>query len=477
MTESRVKNAEKTVSQVDLKVSEDKLKVLLSCGSEMVNSVNLIEEIKTKMKGMGIVISPDMESLRAVLEKAREKGENIFDLPIANGNPPILPEDARLEWTDDYFAPGYYIDPVTKRVDFHQKVEKTAVQKDQLLVRIVPAKEGKDGSDVFGRPIRVSRARTVEISAGPRVAWDPKEHGYRATCSGRVRMSGRTLDVDEIFHVRGDVGKDTGNIKHNGQLLVDGNIESDFEIYSAGNIEVRGLIYACRIECGGNLVAKEGINENIAQRITVKGDIITKYILNATIESNGNILVNKEIFQSHIKTSGEIVCGEGRIVGGEIMAAQGITVNEVGSKGNVKTTLIAGVDFSLLEKLKTNNDAIDKFKETIKKLTPAHKKLKSNPGLLSAAQKEGMMEISYQLEEAEAGINGLEGKNKEIRKEIFANKNAQIKITGIIYPGVILRIYDSQYAVEQALMGPLAAVFDKITGEVCLSSETEDKAG
>jgi uncharacterized protein (DUF342 family) len=298
--------------------------------------------------------------------------------------------------------------------------------------------------------------------------------GYCANCAGSVRMIGKTLEVDEVFMIRGDVGKVTGNICHRGQVVIEGNIESDYKVEASGHIEVRGLIYACEVKCGGNLIAKEGINENRTKKIAVGGDIASKYILNANVVCNGNVLAKTEIFQSVIRTKGEVNCAEGRIVGGEILSAKGIVTKEAGSKANVETTLIAGVDFALVDKLKENNDIIQKSKDTIKKLGPTCKRLKTSPITLSAAQKENLMEMEYHISDAEEQIKELEEGNKTIRREIYSNKTAQVKILGTLYPGVVIRIFDSQFIANHPLIGPLVAALDPVTHELALSSETKD---
>jgi uncharacterized protein (DUF342 family) len=465
------KNSAAIDGQFDLRITEDKMGMFLSCETSVIKSPAFMDEVKKHLEKMGVKAAPDIDSINSLQLKISQTNEAISNFPIAFGTQPVMPKDGRLEWTEDFFAKGYQIDPVTKRIDFKQKMERRSVEKDQLLVRVIPPEEGSDGVDVLGMPIKVPRAKKVELRGGQHVVWDGNEKGFRATCAGRVKYVGNMVDIDEVLHITGDVGKDTGNIRHNGQVIIDGNIESDFNVEASGDIEVKGLIYASDVICGGNLYAHEGINENSAKRIAVKGEIVAKYILNATIECHGNILVKKEIFQSNIKTSGEVNCSEGRAVGGEIYAAKGIIVGEVGSKGNVKTLLVVGIDCFLLNELKRLTDTIDKNKDTIKKMLPVYKKLKASISMLTPAQKEGMMEVNFKILEAEEEIKTLEEQGKDIRKRIFANREAQIIVMDTIFPGAILRVSDTQTGVAETLLGPIVVLIDKITAQIALSSE------
>ncbi|SYZ74390.1 hypothetical protein TRIP_C90018 [Candidatus Zixiibacteriota bacterium] len=472
MTETAENKTAPVTAPFEIKIAGDGLSVLLSLDRSILQNGNWHGLVEEKMKEMGILSPPDWERADAVINESGQ--DRIVDIVVASGIPPVPSEDGRLEWTDDYFTAGYYVDPVTKRTDFHQKVEKTSVEKGQLLVRMIPSRPGKDGQDVYGLPIKVSRPHNIELRSGPNVLWDATENGYRAKTSGKVRLSGKILDVDEVFYVAGDIGLETGNIKHTGQIAVNGNIEANFKVEATGGVDVHGMLFASDINCGGNLTAREGINENNTKRVIVGGNTVAKYILNGVVECGGNVVVGTEIFQSFIKCCGEVRC-DGRIVGGEIVSGQGITVNEAGSKANVKTTLVAGVNFTLMEKLKKNNEDIIGLKETIKKLSPILKKLKAGMAALTAAQKEGLMEIEFKITEADEEINSLEEQNKNIRKEIFANKDAYITILGTVYPGVTLRIFDSQYTVENALLGPIEARLDRMTAEIALSSELENR--
>lgn len=455
----------------ELRVSDDRLQVLLSCSHDALSRPSLKEEIRKGLAELKVTAPLLDDIFQQAQEAALECVSDITRLPIVTGKAPVPPVDGILEWTDEYFTPGYYIDPITKRIDFHQKAERPAVTKNQLLVKMIKPVPGVDGIDVFGTTIRAPLPREAELRAGINVAWDDSLQGYRALCSGKVKLVGRTLDVDTVLRIPGDVGNETGNIKHNGLVTVGGNVESEFKVEATGDIEVKGIIYAADVTCGGNLVVAEGINENPLKKIQVKGETAAKYVINAVLDSIGSINVKKEIFQSRLRSAGEINCSEGRIVGGEIIAARGVTAGEVGSRGNVATSIVAGVNCDILDRLRSVADDVMKLKEKIKKLTPVYKKLKACVSGLNAAQKESLMEMEFYISEAETEIAALEEMAKSLRREMYAGKDARITILNMVYPGVTLRVLDSQMAVEQPLLGPLAAYQDKITGALTLTSE------
>lgn len=474
MEETKTENKPEIEAIFDLKVTEDKLKILLTCSSVTGNTEDFASQVLSRLDEMKVKIKPDFDILLKVLNEAQNKKKNIVEFELVKGISPVMPIHGKIDWSGDFFNDGYYVDPETKRIDFHRKLGDPNVEKNVQLVKVKYDKQGKDGKDVFGKIIRVPLAKKVYLQGGSNVIWDEKTESFYSKTAGRVVKRGHIVDVDETLFVKTGVGTESGNIDHKGSVIINGDIDSEFKINVSGDTEVRGLVYACDIYCGGNFTCKEGINENITKKIDVRGNILAKYIMNATIESHGQIIANREIFQSKIRTKNEVHCKQGRILGGEVMAAKGIFVGEAGSKGNANTLLIAGIDFQLQNKIKTNDANINKLKDAIKKLKPVYKKLSNMKNYLKPDQKEKMTELEFRIYETENGIKSLETENKEIRKEIYSNKKAKIVIYNLVYPGVVLRVFDSQYIVENALAGPIVAGIDPVTGEIALSSHLDE---
>lgn len=474
MEDTKANNTEILSTQFDLDVSEDKMKVWFSCGPEFAGNENAEEKLLSKLRSQGILAKVNLEVFETAIKKSAKTGEKVNRLLLIEGRPPVQSTDGKIEWTGNFFDEGYYVDPETGRIDFHQKAEDPSVDENQLLVVVTQAINGVDGRDVYGKSLTVPKPKKIFLKPGPNVLWDEKESGYRAKCAGRVKLRGNALDVNPVHYVSNGVNPESGNIKHNGQVIVDGDVETDFKIEAAGDVEIKGLVYACEITCGGNLSARDGINGNLSKNIIVGGDIVAKYIMNSTVTCRGNIIVNSEIFHSIISTKGEVSCGNGRIMGGEIMATKGITLNEAGSKGNARTLLIAGYDKELHDKLKSNFDEISQRREINKKLEKGYRKLKANRRLLNAEQKEKMTQIQFTISENEAEIVELAEDNKKVSKNIEEISRAVIKIRNLIHPGVTLRISDKKMMVDQPLAGPIYVILDRVTKEIKLSSKLDE---
>jgi uncharacterized protein (DUF342 family) len=462
-------------SKFSLNVSDDKMTVFLSAAADIIKSESFIEDVKTRMRFKKITVKLDLSALKQAINDAKKAGIGIKNAKIAEGVQPIKSVDGKIEWIRDFFKTGYYVDPVTKKIDFHQKVSDPAVEKDELLVKIFRARMGRNGRDVYGHAIIIPNPKDVNLKGGPNVYWDEEVQGFKANCDGRVKLRGKTLDVNSVYIARKGINAETGNIKHNGQVIVDGEVDSDFKIDATGDIEIRGLAYACDINGGGNLITKEGISSSLEKNIVIYGDIFTKYIQNTNVEAGGSITVNKEIYQCNVTAKGDIHCNEGRIIGGEVWATKGITVGEAGSKGNVKTLLVAGVDKELQNKVQVNIEEIKRIKEMIKKLETGYRKFKMNIHLLNDSQKESMTEITDKISQGEDEIERLNTEIKEFKNLIKETSQNRIAVLNIVYPGTVFRISDARYTVDQILAGPIYAVYDNAKSEIILTSKDEEK--
>jgi hypothetical protein len=462
-----------TESQLDLRVTDDRLSVLLSCPSGECDESDLIGEIEAELETMNIKSPLDLDALKSGLDEAREAGEDIVDLAIATGKPPVPPQDGKLDWTGDFFTKGYYVDPETKQIDYRRMAAAPDVKKEQLLVVVTPHELGEDGRDVQGRTIRAEAPKRVQLRGGPNVVWNDDDSGYRSVVDGRVKLSGSTVDVSETMHISGDVGTKSGNVVHKGDVAVSGDVVSQFGIDAKGDIEVKGVIGACDIDTRGTLTVKGGIRGAADKLVKAKEGVNSKYIEGAVVESEGDVVVELNIVQSVIHTCGSVNV-KGRIVGGTVIAAKGITVGQAGSKELTETVLVAGVDYRVLESVKHIGKLKDETKKVLRNLVLEKRRIEVSSPKLCADQKETLTEMMFEVEDVKERADKLEEEDKELHKLIYANKGAEIEISGDAYPGAILRVLDSQFEVTEALKGPFVAAIDSVTGELGLSSITEE---
>ncbi len=454
---------------LQLTVSEDKLEVILDAPAEHVSGEEIILKVQQLLKSKNIQAEMDIETLRSAVDKARQDGSGIDSLVIARGQPPKPPCDARVEWARDFFAEGYVTDSESGTVDFHEMASQPYVDKDELLAKIIPAQPGVGGTDVYGHPIKVGSPKQAHLTKGPNVYWDEAEQGFRASIPGRVKLTGAVLDVDQVYSIKSDVGPETGNVKHPGAVIISGDVISEFRVEAGGPVEVKGQIYASDMTCEGDLTVRYGINSSPGKTVSVGGALRTKHISNAHIICHGDVLADAEIYNSTLNVRGHVIC-RGRIVGGSTVSLEGIRTGQTGSETEIKTILVAGVDFELMEAVKAKKEELENLTKELEKTERAHKQLEMLGNKLLPGQAEQRKEMESFISASRERINSLKAEKNEIYRKMTEGRAARITIDKVAYPGTTLRIFSSTLEVDEIQRGPLVAGYDAETGTVILSS-------
>lgn len=463
-------------SGIVLRIAEDRMQVLLSCDGEALQLPDLAERLLARLSELKIVVPPDRPALDAAIAEARAAAvPRIAGLPFVLGLDPVEPQDGRLEWTRDYFDTHYPVDPKTGAIDFHGRVGDPSVAAGDLLVRVIPTVAGAPGHDVFGRPLPVRAPVEPKVIPGANVTWDDEAGGYRSTSCGRVSFRDQKLTVDPVLQIRGDVGAHSGNVQHQGPVRIQGDVDAGYKVEATGDIEIGGMVYDAHVKCGGDLAIAGGVNGNTHATLESRGSLHARFILNARVRSGGDVVAEREIYQSDVEAGGEIRVPAGRIVGGQVTATRGITIGEAGSSSSPSTLLALKPDREMLSGLHTLKAQMAEAGEQIRALRQTVRQYRQQASLLSEAGKKKMAAAAVQLVRLEAWTAARQRESETILHQIADDQGAVIQILERIHPGVALKIHHGDYRCDTEMLGPILARLNRGTGEIDLSSP-EDEA-
>ena len=417
-----------SATDFELKVSEDKLEVVLLIDALTAAAADAADKILVKLTEMAVDNLPELELIQSRLEETKYDDDQMQEIVIVRGKPPVMPVDGRLVWSKDYFAEGYKIDLMTNKIDFREKVACPVVLEDDLIIKIIPPTPGQEGIDVYGQLLKVNPPAKAEIKVGPNLRWDEEASGYLAAVSGRLRMAGASLEIQEIFRIDSDVGRKTGNINHEGDIIIQGDIDSEYSVDATGTIIVNGVIGACNITSGGDLIVSGGINSREDKKISAKGGIKAKYIMNAVIEAGGDVASEVEIVRSRVRAGGEVYCG-GRIAGGEIIAGTNIVAELAGNDKNVTTFL------------------------EIRK-----PEISEEPEVSETSEESSEAEVSEKSEE---------------KPSIDPEQLDTIRIEETVFVGTKFTVLGQRHEVKNRMKGPVVALIDKELKQFVLSRYDE----
>jgi len=245
-----------------------------------------------------------------------------------------------------------------------------------------------------------------------------------AKSDGQPKFSlGGRLSVVSDLVINGDVDLKSGHIDFEGDVKITGTIQSGFNVKGT-NVEAKEIMGA-QITASGDITTTGGI---IGAVIKAQGSIKAKYIKHATISTFGDIIVQKEITDSDINTSGACLLDRGKILSSEISAKQGIEAVDIGTDLSSPCRLTVGVDDhieaemeGLQNAIKRREDRLTKMNGQITALDSKHQKIHEEIADLAQLQDRSLVnqrtlkqrledlpeEVSEKRPELESGIAAL----------------------------------------------------------------------
>lgn len=431
-------------STFQIQISPDEMKAfIVIIKPEKYGRVLDPQEVVQGLKGRNVFFGIKEEAIKNAIEN------EIYNMPVlvAEGEPPLEGRDAEIKYhfktsTDDIkFAIAE-----DGSVDFHKLDIVQSVVVGQVLATKIPLERGKAGKTVSGRVIPARDGREVRLMPGKNAKISPDGSQIVSEINGQVVFKNGKINVEEVLAIEGDVDLNTGDINFPGNIVINGNINDTFKVFSGGNIEVRGNIGKAEVVAEGNIVVRAGIQGKDEARITCGGDIYAKFIERAQLQIEGDIFIPEVLLHSKVQCKGNIICSGGRrsqIAGGHIRALKEINAKYLGAESYVETIIEAGSDAEAEDKLVEAN----RRKEELTKELPEITKQLNNLSMLMAGGP-----LPPNKEEL---FNTLSVKNTEIRQEVTAleeqieqiheylenlGEEAKISASKITYPGVKVKI-------------------------------------
>ncbi len=446
--------------QFSLRVSDDKVSVLLDCPDPLRDLTATAQRIVAEFRSLELPEYPDEEFTAKVLSNICQPGCHLIDTILIMGQAVVEPQDGRLEWTRDYFDTGWEAEEGSEAIDFWDKIDNLSVSADEKLLEMHPAIPGEPGLNVFGNKIPVNKPNKVRVRGGKGVIESTDDSGvatFVAEISGRIRFTDNTLSVDDIYIIKGDVDLEQGNIHHSGSLQIEGDVQLGATIEAGGDVVVKGMIEPSHIRAGGSLLVNGGIVGSEESLIEVGGEIQAKYIKEAVIRAEGDITVANEIAHSDIETRGKVEASRGRIAGGRTIARMGISVGEAGASGSSKTLLAAGSDPSLPAKLADRKTKLRQMEKARVKIREAVETMRSKPEGLNEDENillEGLGRKAHNLGQA---LADGELEIQRLTNEAMTGAREEIFMLRECWAGTTVQLGDHKVLVRVSVMKPRLA--------------------
>jgi uncharacterized protein len=409
------------------------------------------EDIKSSLEQAGIKYGINDSNIESFLAKRKYCEDYI----LARGTPPVEGKDAVITYffnTDNTLKPKLNEDG---SVDFHQLDTISSISKGDILAKLSPAIPGKPGMDVYGSIIPAKKVMRKVLKHGRNIHLSEDGLTMYSDVSGHAVLTDDKVFVSDTYEVLADVDASTGDIVYEGNVTVQGNVNTGYSITAKGDIIVNGVVEGATLRAGGQIILKRGMQGMSRGRMEAGSNIISKFIENAYVKAGGYI-TTEAILHSKVSAKGDIIVGgkRGFVTGGEIRSGSNITVKNAGSTMGTNTLLEVGIDPAAVEEFRELEKNLINMQSDLEKLMPildAYKKRLNSGEKLPQDRLEYIRTVTQNCLALRNKIKEATRRYDQLRIEINNSESGYIKVENIAYPGVRIVISNINYYVKSEI--------------------------
>ena len=217
------------------------------------------------------------------------------------------------------------------------------VEQGGEICRIILPTAGTPGRTVQDREVPAKDGKAAAVPKGQNTAVSEDGQSLIATMSGHVEFSGQGFHVKPVMDIPGNVDFSVGNISFLGDVCIRGDVRSGFTVKATGSITIDGVVEACTIEAGQDLVVVKGVQGDSQAVLRAEGSVFAKYLENCCVYARQDLetecIINCDVYCDGTVTARS---GHGKIIGGRVRAAQMVNAEIIGSRVGNRTDIILG---------------------------------------------------------------------------------------------------------------------------------------
>ncbi len=457
-----LENEEKVIlpPTLDIKISPDRMMAFLRVSNVPDSDYELDKEyVLEALKEREIVFGV----LENEIQEYCIQRKYFRELKVAKGVEPLNGEDGSVVYHFDTQPKNLPKELKDGSVDFKDISLIQNVKTGDLLCEIVLPTDGTPGKDIFGSEVAPKPGVMPALAAGKNVSVSDDGLRYLAAVDGRIEYIKDLISIEEVFHVKGDVGPETGNISFNGSVIISGNVTDGFRVEAKKDIIINGRVEGADIKTDQNVLIRSGMNGMKRGTIQAGGDVTSRFIENATVTCGCNFY-SECTLNAKIQAGGSIIMKGKRaaMIGGTYVAGDAIIAKEIGSELNIPMEICIEPEWyamqvegksaeevsyafldqdELKEKIHEIEKEADRFASVLQDVVSGRKKVEPKQKTLYMKQLMGMRE------EKMRGVHHLQEK-LDRSVSYHESHDFAVTCTGKIYPGVRMKLCGIMMRVE-----------------------------
>jgi uncharacterized protein len=311
------------------------------------------------------------------------------------------------------------------------------VKKGDALLELINQQPGNPGMNVKGEEIPGKPGITPKLPGAKNVTYSADRNQIFAAIDGMVIWLENAVNVEPSYVVH-DVDASVGNIRFNGSVVVQGEVGDGYEIHAAEDIVIASTVGKVVLEAGGNIKIAGGIMGQEEAKITAKGMIHAKFIQDAHVKSDKEILVEGYIRNSLVSAIGPIIIKSpnGFITTSQVSSDSCVYCHTVGQETADEKTVISIGRSPVLhrEQQQMKEEISERIQEFIKfQSSLAKLRVLKTTSELSRQQEALYNKILDGMETIRRILNEQNAKIIEIVEKIHQTHQGNIYIEGTVY--------------------------------------------
>ena len=435
-----------------IKLSEDKLSAYLTVFADS-NHFPDYNEISSFLVNEGIIFGIDNDKLSEIVAAK----EPIASVLVAKGIPAI----GRFKWHINADNPNKPTITYSDRADFKQLLSYHFVKKNDKILSLIDESEIQAGETVTGLKIEPP-ADEFELPSCKNIRLSDDKKSLIADADGYLIWDDDILTISSVFHVKGDVGYNTGNLKVKGPVVIDGDVRSGFRVETDSSIYIGGTVDAANLYAqNGDITIEHGILGQGRAKILCGGSLKCGFMQDANIAVKNDVLIQRYAINCFITASRVInnLSEKAVIRGGSISAESGIFVNTVGSERSVPTELkiqsySEGENQSRLWKVSKERTSLKVRLSSLQKRKNFLLVLKNKVNRFSKEKQDEIEFIATEMKRLNDKLSVLENEELNLQQESSReNIKKEVQIQGTLYRNVRIIIGDCEYFSDSEVKG------------------------
>lgn len=420
-----------------------------------------VESLQKALDERGVKYGIDELALK---ELADEKKYGLETL-IARGTEAV---DGKDGYYDYNFNCNFDKKPLMRpdgTVDYWSVKSIESVVQDQVIAEYHPCVEGMDGKTVTGKPIPAKRGRE-QLPLKGKGFERRDDNTYVALMSGKIETQNDRVVILPVHELSGNADLSSGNIDFHGDVVIHGSVESGVIVKASGTITVDGIVEACTLEAGKDIILRSGMLGGNKASVKTKGSITAKFFEFTRIECAGDIRADV-LMDCQVQCFGKIIMNgkRGSIIGGLTHGVCGIEVTTLGNDAEKKTVIMAGASPEEYAKLKQLEKTIQELSQGLVQIDEGLRKFEELEKARGVSYKDDPRRVTLlrvKIRDTATLANSKE-EAKQIRNLIESASGACVTVLRETYPGVVIQIEDTKLLVQNNVK---AAEFYKLQDKI-----------